>query len=74
MAGYLLCIDLILAWVTFGHLNGPGFGMISPAIRIKMKRRKSGRADRINIDDLMMKCRQKVVGGLKVQKLTTSWH
>ena len=38
-----------------------------------MKRRKSGRAGRIDIEDLIMKCKQKVVdGGLKGQKLTTS--
>ena len=38
-----------------------------------MKRQKGGRAGGIDIDDLMMKCRQKVVvGGLKGQKLTTS--
>ena len=26
MAGYLLCIDLIFAQVTFGHLGGLGLG------------------------------------------------
>ena len=40
-----------------------------------MKRRKGGRAGGRDIEDLMMKCRQKVVvGGLKGQKLTTSGH
>ena len=40
-----------------------------------MKRQKGGRAGGIDIDDLMMKCRQNVVvGGLKGQKLTTSGH
>ena len=38
MVGYLLCIDLIYAWVTFGHLGGPGFGFISPASRSRMKK------------------------------------
>ena len=75
MAGYLLCIDLILAQVTFGQLDGPGFGLISPASRSKMKRRKRGRDGGIDINDLIMKCRQKVVvRGLKRQKLTTSGH
>ena len=40
-----------------------------------MKRREVDRAGGINIEDLMLKCRQKVVaGGLKGQKLTTSGH
>ena len=40
-----------------------------------MKRRKGGRAGGIEIVDLMIKCRQKVVvGGLKGQKLMTSGH
>ena len=38
-----------------------------------MKRQKGGRAGGIEIEDLMIKCRQKVVG-LKGQKLTTSGH
>ena len=50
--------------MTFGHLDGPGFGLMSPASRSKMKRRKGGRAGGINIDDLMMKCRQKVFVGV----------
>ena len=61
--------------MTFGHLSGPGFGFMSPASRSRMKRRKGGRAGGIDIEDLMMKCRQKVVvGDLKGQKLTTSGH
>ena len=61
--------------MTFGHLGGPGFGFMSPASRNRMKRRKGGRAGGIEIVDLMIKCRQKVVvGGLKGQKLTTSGH
>ena len=56
MAGYLLCIGLILTYVTFGQLDGPRFGFISPASRSKMKRRQNGRAGGINIDDLMRKC------------------
>ena len=62
--------------MTFGHLSGPGFGLMSPASRSRMKRQKSGRAGGIDIEDLMMKCRQKLVGGggLKGQKLTTSGH
>ena len=40
-----------------------------------MKRWEGDRAGGINIGDLMLKCRQKVVvGGLKEQKLTTSGH
>ena len=75
MAGYLLCIDLIFTQVTFGHLSGPGFGFMSRASRSRMKRRKGGRAAGIEIEDLIIKCRQKVVvGGLKGQKLTTSGH
>ena len=61
--------------MIFGQSDGPGFGLISPANRSKMKRRKCGRPGRIDINDLMMKCRQKVVVGcLKGQKLTTSGH
>ena len=40
-----------------------------------MRRREDDRAGGINIEDLMMKCKQKVVvGGLKGQKLTASGH
>ena len=40
-----------------------------------MNRRESDRAGGIDIEDLMLKCRQKVVvGGLNGQKLTTSGH
>ena len=39
-----------------------------------MKRREGDRAGGINIDDLMLKCKHTVVGGLKGQKLTTSGH
>ena len=61
--------------MTFGHLDGPGFGSISPASRSKMKRREGDRAGGINIEDLMLKCKQKVVvGDLKGQKLTRSGH
>ena len=61
--------------MTFGHLGGPGLGFMSPTSRSRMKRRKDGRAGGIEIVDLMIKCRQKVVvGGLKGQKLTTSGH
>ena len=49
--------------MTFGQLDGPGFGLLSPVSRSKMKRQKGGRAGEIDIDDLMMKCRQKVVVG-----------
>ena len=51
--------------MIFGQSDGPGFGLMSPASRSKMKRRKGGKAGGIDIDDLMMKCRQVVVGGLK---------
>ena len=61
--------------MTFRRLGGPGFGLISPASRSGMRRWEGERAGRINIEDLMMKCKQKgVVGGLKEQKLTTSGH
>ena len=54
------------------HLGGPGFGLISPARRSRMNRREGDRAGGINIEDLMVKCKQKVVvGGLMGQKLTT---
>ena len=66
MAGYLLFIDL---------MGGPGFGLISPARRSRMKKWEGDRAGGINIEDLMLKCKQKVVvGGLKGQTLTTSGH
>ena len=51
MAGYLLCTDLIFAKVTFRHLDDPGFGLISPASRSKMKRREGDRAGRIYFED-----------------------
>ena len=61
--------------MTFRHLGGPGFGLIPPASRSRMKRPERDRAGGINIEDLMLKCKQKVVmGGLKGQKLTTSGH
>ena len=59
MAGYLLCIDLIFVLVTFGHLSGPGFGFMSPSSRSRMKRRKGGRAGGIEIENLMIKYKQK---------------
>ena len=75
MAGYLLFMDLMFAKVTFRRLGGPGFGLISPASRSRMRRREGERAGGIDIEDLMMKCKQKVVvGGLKGQKLKTSGH
>ena len=50
-------------------VGGPGFGLISLASRSRMKRRGGDRAGGINIEDLMLKCRQKVVvGGLKGKK------
>ena len=49
--------------MTLGHWDGPGFGLMSPVSKRKMKRRKGGRVGEIDIDDLMMKCRQKVVLG-----------
>ena len=61
--------------MTCRQLGGPGFELISPASRNRMKIREGNRASGINIEDLMLKCRQKVVvGGLKGQKLTTSGH
>ena len=50
--------------MTFGHLGGPGFGFMSPASRSRMKRRKGSRAGVIEVEDLMIKCRQKVVVGV----------
>ena len=63
MAGYLLFMDLMFAYVIFRHMSGPGFGLISPARRSRMKRRDGDRAGGINIEDLILKCKQKVVGG-----------
>ena len=61
--------------MIFRHLGGPGCGLISPAMRSKMTRWEGDRAGGINIQDLKVKCKQKVVvGGLKGQKLTTSGH
>ena len=49
--------------------------LISPARRSRMNRWEGDRAGGIDIEDLMLKCRQKVVvGGLNGQKLTTSGH
>ena len=60
--------------MTLRQLDGPGFGLISPA-RSRMNRREGDRAGGIDIEDLMLKCRQRVVvGGLNGQKLTTSGH
>ena len=47
--------------MTFRELGGPGFGLILPASRSRMKRREGDRAGEINIEDLMLKCRQKGV-------------
>ena len=41
------------AYMTFEQLDGPGFGLMSPASKSKMKRRKGGRAGGIDIDDEM---------------------
>ena len=61
--------------MLFRKFGGPGFGLISPASRSRMKRREGDRAGGIKIEDLMLKCKQKVVvGGLKGQKLRTSGH
>ena len=49
--------------MTFRQLGGPGFGLISPASRSRMNRREGDRAGGIHIEDLMLKCRQKVVVG-----------
>ena len=58
--------------MRFRQLGGPGFGLISPASRSRMKRREGDRAGGINIEDLMLKCKEKVVvGALKGQKLTS---
>ena len=40
------------------------FGFMSPASRSRIKRWKGGKASGIDIEDLMMKCRQKVVVGV----------
>ena len=40
MARFLLFTDLILAQVTFGHLGGPGFGLMSPVSKSRMKSEK----------------------------------
>ena len=56
--------------MIFRHLGGPGFGLISPARRSRMNRREGNRAGGINIEDLKVKCKQKVVvGGLKGQNM-----
>ena len=61
--------------MTFRHLGGPGFGLISPASGSRMKRWEGDRAGGINTEDLMLKSKQKVVvGGLKGQKLTSPGH
>ena len=61
--------------MTLRQLDGPGFGLISPARRSRMNRREGDRAGGIDIEDSMLKYRQKVVvGGLNGQKLTTSGH
>ena len=49
--------------MTLRHLVDPGFGLISPASRSKMKRREGDRAGGIDIEDLMLKCKQKVLVG-----------
>ena len=65
----------MFAEMTCRQLVGPGFGLISPASRSRIKRQEGDRAGGINIEDVMLKCKQKVVvGGLKGQKLTTSGH
>ena len=43
--------------MTLRQLDGPGFGLISPARRSRMNRREGDRAGGIDIEDLMLKCR-----------------
>ena len=52
MARYLLCIHCVsdICMGGFTHLGGPGFGLISPASRSKMKRREDDREGGINIE------------------------
>ena len=50
--------------MIFRHLGDPGFELISLARRSRMKRREGDRAGEINIEDLMVKCIQKVVVGV----------
>ena len=50
--------------MIFTHLGGPGFGLMSPARRSRMKRREGDKAGLINIEDLMLKCKQRVVVGV----------
>ena len=50
--------------MIFRHLGGPGFGLISPARRSRMKRLEDDRDGGINIEDLMVQCKQKVVVGV----------
>ena len=49
--------------MTFRHFSGPGFGLISPASQSRMKRWQGDRAGGIDIEDFMLKCKQKVVMG-----------
>ena len=47
--------------MAFGHLDGPEFGLILSASMSKMKRQEGDRAHGIDIADLLLKCKQKVV-------------
>ena len=61
--------------MIFRHLGGPRFGFIPTVSRSRMKRWEGDRAGGIDVEDFMLKCKQKVVvGGMKGQKLTTSGH
>ena len=50
--------------MTFRYLGGLGFELISPANRNRMNRREGDRAGRIETEDFMLKCKQKVVVGV----------
>ena len=72
MARYLFDIDLILAWETFKNFEGPGFGLMTPASRSKIRSQRTGYASGMDMVDLIRKCKQSVVdGGLKGEKMTS---
>ena len=71
MAGYLLFTDLMFAEVTWRQLGGPGFGLISPASRSRMKRREGDRAGGINTEDLMLKCGGRGFEGAETNNIRT---
>ena len=59
----MLDIDLMFAYEALKELKGPGFVLMSSASRSKIKNRKDGSVEGIDVVNLIIKYRQRVVDG-----------